>query len=74
MSFPIVALCVKEITMKGSFRYGPGDYATAIQMLASGALKVDELITRTVPFDQAETAFEDVRDGKGIKTIIEGPQ
>jgi D-xylulose reductase len=69
-----MAFCNKEITMKGSFRYGPGDYETAIQLLASGALKADELITRMVPFDQAEVAFQDVRDGKGIKTIIEGPQ
>jgi D-xylulose reductase len=59
--------------MKGSFRYGPGDYEMAIQLLSSGALKVDKLISRKVHFDQAEVAFQDVRDGKGIKTLIEGP-
>ncbi|KAF2273472.1 GroES-like protein [Westerdykella ornata] len=74
ITFPIMAMCTKELNVKGSFRYGPGDYQTAVDMVASGRLSVKELITRKVKFEEAEQAFADVRDGKGIKILIEGPE
>lgn len=36
-------------------------------------MSVKELITGTVKFRDAEDAFHKVKDGKGIKTLIEGP-
>ncbi|KKK25319.1 hypothetical protein AOCH_004322, partial [Aspergillus ochraceoroseus] len=72
MNFPIMAACTKELNMKGSFRYGSGDYKLAVELVASGRLSVKELITSSVKFDEAENAFKDVRAGKGIKTLIEG--
>lgn len=41
-------------------------------MISSGRVPVKELITGKVSFDSAEVAFQDVKDGKGIKTLIEG--
>jgi len=73
ITFPIMALCAKEITLKGSFRYSSGDYALAVNLIASGKLKVRELISRRVGFEEAEEAFKDVKAGKGIKILIEGP-
>jgi len=69
-----MAMCAKEITMKGSFRYGPGDYATALELVASGRLQVKQLVTKEVEFLDAEQAFEEVKLGKGIKTLIRGPK
>jgi len=60
--------------MKGSFRYGPGDYATALELVASGRLQVKQLVTKEVEFLDAEQAFEEVKLGKGIKTLIRGPK
>jgi len=68
-----MAMCVKELNIKGSFRYGPGDYEMAVGMLSSGRISVDALISRKVSFADAEEAFKDVKAGKGIKTLIEGP-
>lgn len=73
ISFPIMAMCTKELNIKGSFRYGAGDYQTAIDLVAGGRLSVKELITGKVPFDEAERAFALVKQGKGIKMLIEGP-
>ncbi|KAK5170903.1 uncharacterized protein LTR77_004047 [Saxophila tyrrhenica] len=73
INFPIMALCTKEITAKGSFRYGSGDYTTAVGLVATGRLSVKELITGKVKFREAEAAFQDVKAAKGIKTLIEGP-
>ena len=72
ISFPIMAVCTKELNVKGSFRYGSGDYATAVKLIADGRVSVKELITGTVNFKDAEQAFHAVKDGKGIKTLIEG--
>ncbi|OBT57456.1 hypothetical protein VE04_02295 [Pseudogymnoascus sp. 24MN13] len=73
ITFPIMALCTKEITMRGSFRYGSGDYKLAVQLVASGSLDVKSLVSREVPFKDAEQAFEDVLKGRGIKVLIRGP-
>ena len=73
ITFPIMALCTKEITMKGSFRYGSGDYKLAVELVASGKVDVKQLISRKVGFGEAEEAFKDVKAGKGIKILIEGP-
>jgi D-xylulose reductase len=35
---------------------------------------VQELITGTVEFEDAEKAFESVKKAEGIKTLIKGPE
>ena len=74
ITFPILAACTKELTISGSFRYGPGDYQTAVDLTSSGKIDVKKLISRKVSFDDAEQAFEDVKAGKAIKVLIEGPK
>lgn len=74
ITFPIMAACTKELTVKGSFRYGAGDYAMAVDLTSSGKIDVKPLISRKVGFEQAEQAFEDVKAGKAIKVLIEGPK
>jgi D-xylulose reductase len=73
INFPILALCTKEVTAKGSFRYGSGDYKLAVELVATGKVDVKKLITGTVKFEDAEQAFIDVKAGKGIKVLIAGP-
>lgn len=73
-TFPIMQACTKELTIRGSFRYGPGDYPTAIELVSSGKIDVKKLITRKVSFEDAETAFEDIKNGRGIKVLIGGPE
>jgi D-xylulose reductase len=74
IKFPIMAMCAKELNVKGSFRYGPGDYKLAVDMISSGRVQVKDLISRKVAFEDAEEAFKDVKAGKGIKILIEGPR
>ncbi|KAF2493786.1 sorbitol dehydrogenase 2 [Lophium mytilinum] len=74
IQWPIMAMCTKELNVKGSFRYGSGDYQLAVDLVASGKLSVKELITGKVKFEDAEEAFKDVKAGKGIKILIEGPK
>jgi D-xylulose reductase len=44
INFPIMAVCTKELNVKGSFRYGPGDWSTAVKLLSDGRVSVKELI------------------------------
>lgn len=73
ITFPIMALCTNEITAKGSFRYGSGDYKLAVELLTTGKVNVKQLITGKVKFEEAEEAFKAVKEGKGIKILIAGP-
>lgn len=73
ITFPIMALCQKEVTAKGSFRYGPGDYSLAIDLVSSGKVLVKKLASEVVAFDKAEEAFNKVRGGQVIKILIAGP-
>lgn len=72
IQFPIMAACSKELTLRGSFRYGSGDYKLAVDLVSSGRVDVKSLITGTVKFEEAEEAFVGVKAGKGIKTLIAG--
>ena len=73
-TFPIMAACTKELTIRGSFRYAQGDYITALDLVARGEVNVKDVISRKVKFEDALQAFEDIRDGKGIKVLIGGPE
>ncbi|KAI0433905.1 hypothetical protein F5Y09DRAFT_297811 [Xylaria sp. FL1042] len=73
ITFPIMALCLKEVTAKGSFRYGSGDYKLAVELIASGKVDVKKMISDVVPFKDAEKAFEKVKEGQVIKILIGGP-
>ncbi|KAJ5659078.1 hypothetical protein N7507_005529 [Penicillium longicatenatum] len=72
IQFPIMAACSKELTLRGSFRYGSGDYKLAVDLVSSGRVDVKSLITGTVKFEEAEDAFKGVKAGNGIKTLIAG--
>ncbi|KAJ4989315.1 alcohol dehydrogenase GroES-like domain-containing protein [Stagonosporopsis vannaccii] len=73
IDFPIGQICDKEATLKGSFRYGPGDYKLAIDLLRSDRVRLSSLITHEFEFEDAEKAFRNVASRGGIKSIIYGP-
>ena len=73
ITFPIMALCLKEVTARGSFRYGSGDYKLAIELVAAGKVDVKRLVDGVVAFKDAEEAFKKVKEGQVIKILIAGP-
>ena len=72
IQFPIMGLCSKEITAKGSFRYKQGDYALAVALVSNGVVAAEKLISSRVSFEEAEEAFGKVKRGEAIKVLIEG--
>ncbi|WVQ78699.1 chlorophyll synthesis pathway protein BchC [Cryptococcus sp. DSM 104549] len=77
---PLFNLSTRELVIKTSFRYGAGDYATAIDLVAQGKVSVKPLITHTFPFMDALKAYTSTQKGTGddgnfiIKAIIDGPK
>ncbi len=59
----------KELDVMGS-RNALGDFASVIQMLEKGAFPVDDVVTRTVPFEQAGEALREWDADPGAVTKI----
>ncbi|KAJ3297590.1 hypothetical protein HK104_000330 [Borealophlyctis nickersoniae] len=59
---------VAELTITGSFRYGPGDYARALSLVASGRVDVGKLVSRRFALEEAKEAFE--FGGMGSETTV----
>ncbi|RAK93774.1 GroES-like protein [Aspergillus costaricaensis CBS 115574] len=72
--FPITVVCTRGLVVKGSIRYLPGCYPAAIDLIASGRVDVQRLITNRFRFEEAEQAFELVKAGKEdvFKVMIAG--
>lgn len=74
VNFPISTVSENEITIKGCFRYGPGDFKMALELALMGRIGLKPLITKVVSFDKVTEAWETAKRGEGIKTLIRGPE
>ena len=72
MEFPIMAVCEKEITLKGHLRYMTQDFEMAVSLLDRRKIGVRELISKVFEFEKATDAWEATRNGEGIKNMIAG--
>ena len=46
------------------------DIPRLLAMYQAGALKLDELITKTYPLEQINEGYQDMRDGKNIRGMV----
>ena len=72
IEFPIGMVAEKELKVKGHFRYSAGDYDLAVSLISSGKVQVKPLISATLGFEEATTAWEKTAKGDGIKNLIRG--
>lgn len=57
MTLPVQAMTVKELSLKGSFRFHH-EFPLAVEMMRNGRLDTKPLITHTFPMDDAVAAFD----------------
>jgi 2-desacetyl-2-hydroxyethyl bacteriochlorophyllide A dehydrogenase len=62
----------KELTLHGARVYEPEDYKKALELMASGTLPLEKMITKVEPLDRIGDAFAAIdREGAGMKTLID---
>lgn len=70
LELPAYRLHYDEVTVAGSFHYRPADVRKALELLSSGALPVEDLVTRRRPLAEWAEAFGDLSRGDGMKTAL----
>ena len=68
---PIRIMQDQQIRLQGSATYVSQDFATAIEMIQSGAVRAEDFITGQFPLEQAEQAFAASTSGEHIKVLIQ---
>ncbi|MHA1734233.1 MAG: zinc-dependent alcohol dehydrogenase [Promethearchaeota archaeon] len=58
ISFPIFMLSSKEIGLRGSLSHTRGDIEAAIDLIASGRVKPDKIISEVIPLGEIQSGFE----------------
>lgn len=71
MTLPVQSITAKELSLKGSFRFHE-EFAVAVDMMEKGLIDVKNLITHTLPMDQAVEGFHLASDrSQAMKVQIE---
>jgi 2-desacetyl-2-hydroxyethyl bacteriochlorophyllide A dehydrogenase len=58
LDLPAPSIVMKELTIEGVLTYRRDEFAEAIDLLARGRIRVDDVVTDTVQLDQAEATFQ----------------
>ncbi|XP_071644868.1 sorbitol dehydrogenase isoform X3 [Temnothorax longispinosus] len=71
VQIPLINALTREVDIRGVFRYA-NDYNDALNLVASGKINVNPLITHNYKIEEAKQAFETSRTGAGgaIKVMI----
>jgi len=69
-TIPLALLQNREITLTGTFRYA-NTYPTAIELVATGRVDVEAIVTGHFPLEQAEQALQASRqDARSVKALV----
>lgn len=60
----------RQIHISGASASTAAQFGRALELIASGAINADAIITARYPLDQFDSAFENARQGRGLKTAI----
>lgn len=60
----------RELTVVGSRGFTKADIADVVDLYLDGAIRVDHLTGRVRPLDEANAAFEDLRAGRGLRSVL----
>lgn len=70
--FPLFDLWNRQVTMVSTYAAAPGDIREAIDLLHSGTIEVEDMITHRLPLEEAQRGFSLVaRAQDSLKVILE---
>ncbi len=69
---PLNELWRREVTVRTAYGAAPGDLQTALDLIGTGRVRVDDLITHRLPLDRIAEGFKLVADAAdSVKVVIE---
>jgi L-iditol 2-dehydrogenase len=63
-------LFLRELTVTASYSAGPGDMRAALELIASGQIDPQPLITHRLPLERTREALELQRRGEALKVVV----
>lgn len=70
-ALPFYSLYLKELTITNPRAAKPEDFPAAIELVASGRVRLEPLVTHTFPLDQARRAIETTGSRDALKVILD---
>jgi len=70
MTLDISRVMYREMEIVGSLGCRAVDYPRVLELARQGKIKVKELVTAQFPLDQINAAFDTLRSGEGIRSVI----
>ncbi len=68
--FNIGRVMFREMEIMGSLGCRPVDFPKIINLVKNGDLKIKELVTHKFPLSEINEAFDTLRRGEGIRTVV----
>jgi (R,R)-butanediol dehydrogenase / meso-butanediol dehydrogenase / diacetyl reductase len=66
-------LMFRELAIVGTRTYTPDDVGTAVTLMERGAIDASRLTTAVMPLADGPRAIEQLRAGRAVKVLLEGP-
>jgi L-iditol 2-dehydrogenase len=72
LGMPMHELWRREVVVRTAYGAAPNDLSTALDLIATGRVAVDDMITHRLPLDDIQRGFALVADGsESVKVIVE---
>jgi L-iditol 2-dehydrogenase len=72
LDMPMHELWRRETTVRTAYGAAPGDLAMALDLIATGRVRVDDLVTHRLPLDDIQEGFRLVAEAReSVKVVIE---
>lgn len=63
-------LMYHELEMVGSLGCGGGEYPRILELVAEGRLRLDPVVSGTLPLEEINEGFERLRRGEGVRWVV----
>ena len=74
MTVPLDAVFQKELVVTSGFASTPRSWRQALELVESGRVRLEPLVSEVVPLDAWERVFSDLRHGKAVKFVFDPRQ
>ena len=65
------AIFFREVTLQSTYSAGPYDTRDALELIASGRVDAEALVSHRLPLHRIEEAFALARSGEATKVVVE---